>query len=215
MAELIFTEPEYNPDNDYPPEGTEESALCLFIDSDTFTVIEHTGRFLHGSINCAGSSGEEVGFTPSERPDEPGYWVFRNGTVIDTSHWEHPRTEFELSGDWAPAQPEDFARFGVELPAHYFPGITDVVRFYSAAIKNGRTIRDVFDFMQDEVIELDVEIGLADVGSPPGEDGIVGESIDVIACALDAIFLARPDITNQELAAMMQAKCEKWAKNYS
>lgn len=210
MTELSIVLADFDPADHYPPEDEENSALVLAIDCDTFTVIEHTGRFLHGSINCAGYKGIDTGIAGC--PDEPGYWVMRNGTVIDTSHWEHPGTEFELQGDWAPAQPEDFARFGVELPAHYFPGIVDIVRFYSKAIKNDRSKRDVFDFAQDEMIELDVEIGLADAGSPPGEDGVFGEAIDGIACLLDLIFLERPDVTNEEISAYMQAKCEKWAK---
>lgn len=207
MAELIFTEDEYKPEDHYPPVGTEESGLVLIISADNFTVLEHTGRFMHGQRCCAGFDGEEIGL--QDVPDEPGYWVFRDGKVSAGEDYA------DLYCDWAPAQPEDFARFGVELPSFYYPSIVDIVRFYSKHIQNGRTIRNVFDFAQDEMVELEVEIGLAERGEPSGDDGEFGEAIDGIACLLDLIFLKRPDVTNQEISAYMQRKCEKWAKKYA
>lgn len=93
--------------------------------------------------------------------------------------------------------------------------LVDVVRRYSALIKNGRNLRTICDHMVTEVNELDLEITLARTGMKPGTDGVVGEAIDVIACALDVIFVERPDITDEELAAIMERKCKKWADNYS
>ena len=68
--------------------------------------------------------------------------------------------------------------------------------------------------MDGEVLELREEIEKVKLGLPPGPDGIVGENIDVIACALDSIFEAAPDITDEQLAAIMFAKCNKWARKY-
>lgn len=68
----------------------------------------------------------------------------------------------------------------------------------------------IYDHMIDEVDELRDELKLHAEGNPPGPDGIVGESIDVIACALDLIFKHAPDITYEQLCVLMQKKCDKW-----
>jgi hypothetical protein len=204
MTELIpFVEDDYDPTAHYPPIGTEESAMILNLDGESFIVLAHTGRFMHGQINCAGFSGEELGL--QDVPDEPGYWVLRNGVVSAGEDYA------DLYGDWEPAQGDDFVRFDVDLPAFYDSSIVDIVRTYSKAIKNGRKLADVFTYLDDEVTELGAEIEFAAMGNPPGEDGIFGEAIDVIACALDLIFLERPDVTNEEIATYMKRKCEKWA----
>jgi hypothetical protein len=93
--------------------------------------------------------------------------------------------------------------------------IFDVVRRFSLMLANGRTLRSIHDHMKTEVDELDVEITAVDAGEPEGEDGVIGESLDIIACALDAIVVARPDITEAELAAWIERKCTKWVANYS
>ncbi len=90
-----------------------------------------------------------------------------------------------------------------------------IVRGYSEKIKNGRTIRSAFEHMQGEANELDLEITLKNTGMPAGPDGIVGEAIDVISCALDVIFLHKPDITDEELHAIMIKKMEKWVRDYA
>ena len=48
-----------------------------------------------------------------------------------------------------------------------------------------------------------------------GKDGILGESVDVILCALDIIFIAHPDITNEEILDVVSKKLKKWKeKNF-
>ena len=89
--------------------------------------------------------------------------------------------------------------------------LVDVVRKYALAINNGRTQHTILDHMRSEVQELAVEI---DNGST-GEDGIIGENIDIIACALDSIFIHNPTITEAELVALMIKKCDKWVEKYS
>ncbi len=91
----------------------------------------------------------------------------------------------------------------------------DLVRDFSKRIKNGRTLRSISDHMRGEHIELDEEIEKVEQGVTEGTDGIVGESIDVIACALDAIFLHKPDITDEEIYNIMDRKCKKWVEKYS
>lgn len=82
----------------------------------------------------------------------------------------------------------------------------------SKQIKDGRTQDDVFKYMMTEVGELAMEMCIRDgfTDRLAGEDGVVGEAIDIIACALDIIYLKRPDITDAELEAVMQRKLAKW-----
>lgn len=90
--------------------------------------------------------------------------------------------------------------------------IDEIVKKYSLEIKNNRNIRSILNHLKGEVKELDVEVEYV---NDENEDGIVGESIDIIACALDMIFIHKPDITISEIDEIMIRKCEKWKKNYS
>jgi hypothetical protein len=42
----------------------------------------------------------------------------------------------------------------------------------------------------------------------------VGEAIDIIACALDIIFIHRPETTDEKINEILLRKCEKWARRY-
>lgn len=86
--------------------------------------------------------------------------------------------------------------------------MTAIVRRYTKNIRNGRTPATIIRHMRGEVEELQEEID----GTGDGRDGIVGESIDIIACALDMIFEVQPDITDEQIDAIMEAKCAKWAR---
>lgn len=91
----------------------------------------------------------------------------------------------------------------------------DLVRNFSKLINNGRTLRSISEHMRGEHIELDEEIEKVEQGVDEGADGVVGESIDVIACALDAIFQHKPDITDEEIYTIMDRKCRKWVQKYA
>ena len=86
--------------------------------------------------------------------------------------------------------------------------MTAIVRRYTRLIRNGRTPKTIIAHMRGEVEELQDEIN----GTGDGRDGIVGESIDIVACALDLVFEVKPDITDEEIDAIMEAKCAKWAR---
>ena len=90
----------------------------------------------------------------------------------------------------------------------------DIVRHFAGAIQNGRTLKDISRHLASEHVELNEEIALAGEGKVAGPDGIVGESIDIIACALDAIFVHAPETTDEQICAILLAKCEKWARRY-
>lgn len=81
-------------------------------------------------------------------------------------------------------------------------------------INNGRTLMSVFAAMCDEVRELRDEISIATFGGIPGADGVVGESVDVILCAVDAIYQADPNITKEQILEVVMKKLEKWERVY-
>ena len=82
----------------------------------------------------------------------------------------------------------------------------------SNAIKDGRTIKDVYIYSQSEMGELAEEINI-DFGHSnklPGKDGIVGEAIDAIICLFDLIHIQEPELTPQAIQLMCQVKLLKW-----
>lgn len=90
----------------------------------------------------------------------------------------------------------------------------DIVRYFAGAIQNGRTLQDIARHTESELTELYEEVAKVQSDQPEGDDGIVGESVDIIACALDAIFVHRPQTTNEEICEILLRKCEKWARRY-
>ncbi|UTU07772.1 hypothetical protein CcrC1_gp087 [Caulobacter phage C1] len=104
----------YNPNDHYPPKGTPNTCLILALTCDNFTVLGHTGRYLHAMINCAGFNGEELGL--ENVPDEPGYWVCENGDVNAGTDSFTGEGYAEMYGDWRRARLSDFARFEVDMP---------------------------------------------------------------------------------------------------
>jgi len=90
----------------------------------------------------------------------------------------------------------------------------DIVRHFAREINNGRTLFDIYQHGQREMVELDEELGHYYEARPGGPDGVVGEAIDVIACMLDTIFVFRPETTDEEITAILLAKCQKWARRY-
>lgn len=89
--------------------------------------------------------------------------------------------------------------------------LVSMVRSYSDRIENGRTTNDIFRFLLLEVGELRDEIS----GTDPGPDGIAGEAVDVILCALDLIYKNNPEWTDQDILEYARKKCDKWANKYN
>lgn len=87
----------------------------------------------------------------------------------------------------------------------------EIARHYSDEIRNGRDIASAYRHLTEEVDELGSEI---ESGST-GVDGIKGEVMDVLNCALDVLFLAHPEITMKQIDDLMEAKCRKWMRCYS
>lgn len=82
----------------------------------------------------------------------------------------------------------------------------------SEKIKDNRTQHSVLGFLMEEVGELALEVNIANGASykEEGEDGIIGEAIDVIAVALDMIYITNPNITKKEINKKLAIKTDKW-----
>lgn len=77
-----------------------------------------------------------------------------------------------------------------------------------------RTKYEVLAALMEEVGELATEVTIQQGYSqkPRGSDGVLGEAIDVIICALDMIYLEYPSMTEELFMKMMKPKLEKWKK---
>lgn len=63
--------------------------------------------------------------------------------------------------------------------------------------------------------EISIESGFSD--KEPGEDGIVGEAIDVALCAIDLTWVSSPNTTEEELeeyvTEVIKRKLRKWKES--
>lgn len=82
------------------------------------------------------------------------------------------------------------------------------------SIKNGRTPSTALIHLFTEVGELaqEVQIDSGDSYKDPGADGVVGEALDVILCAIDIIRQTQPDCTEAELIEIAEFKLAKWKR---
>jgi hypothetical protein len=82
----------------------------------------------------------------------------------------------------------------------------------SRRIKNGRSQYAVLAKAGEEFGELSQEVMIAngDHYKAPGNDGIIGEAIDLIICCTDIIQSANPNITEEELTIIADRKLNKW-----
>ncbi len=86
------------------------------------------------------------------------------------------------------------------------------IRDYSQNIENGRTKNDILGSMMEELGELAQEVSIDSgfISKAPSDDGIIGESVDVIIGAVDMIFRENPNITIEEICNIAERKCTKW-----
>lgn len=84
----------------------------------------------------------------------------------------------------------------------------------SKSIINSRQEYNVLAALMEEVGELSTEISIETGYSnkSQGEDGIIGEAIDVAICALDMIYVYNPCITEEEIMRVVHRKLEKWKR---
>lgn len=116
---------------------------------------------------------------------------------------------------FGPLALEGYYRFFADNKGRPFTSVVEIVRYYSEKIDNSRTVVSTLDHAFGEMRELDDEVGKYIRGEPLGEDGIVGECMDVINCILDLLYQAHPEITEEDMIAIQKRKCDKWVKKYS
>lgn len=80
-------------------------------------------------------------------------------------------------------------------------------------IVNTRTVESVLSHMQGELQELEDEVDSEWYGIEPGEDGILGEAIDVLLCAID-FEIMKSGITAEEIQLKVIQKLDKWERLY-
>lgn len=75
-----------------------------------------------------------------------------------------------------------------------------------------RTPDSIYLHTMSEMGELAIELAIAGSYSykDKGKDGIAGEAIDAIMCLLDIIHKANPELCEDDLNAIMEAKTQKW-----
>jgi hypothetical protein len=126
----------------------------------------------------------------------------------DMANREVPK-QFDVDSDWDP---------GI-LPImrhHRFPEKSIIGQVWDVSLSvPRRTKANVMLSLIEEVGELSTELAV-DAGyssKKEGEDGIIGEAIDVIICALDMIWVSSPNTTEAELEEYVTQKIkEKIAK---
>jgi len=84
----------------------------------------------------------------------------------------------------------------------------------SKKIHDGRNKYKVLAKANEEIGELSEEIMIAegDHYKEPGKDGVIGEAVDVIICMGDMIFQEDPNITEEQVLAIISKKLNKWVE---
>ncbi len=64
----------------------------------------------------------------------------------------------------------------------------------------------------EELGELSTEVAILEGMSykKEGDDGVVGEAVDLILCAMDVIYTSNPNITAEEVDMVVKRKSNKW-----
>ena len=80
-------------------------------------------------------------------------------------------------------------------------------------IENSRTQYSVLMHAMGELNELSDEIHFELTGYDPGPDGILGEAIDILLCAID-FEVMRSGITVEDIQRKIIQKLDKWERLY-
>lgn len=87
----------------------------------------------------------------------------------------------------------------------------------SRVIANNRNRQSVLAYLMEEAGELATEVNIKEGHSekPEGKDGILGEAVDVVLCAVDMIYIDNPEITEEEILAVIRKKLAKWRGKFA
>lgn len=88
----------------------------------------------------------------------------------------------------------------------------DGIAIKKGTFGNDRTQYSVLASITSELGELADEVNINQGYSyrQPGDDGVVGEAVDIIASAIDLIRMSNPEITEDQICAIAKRKCDKW-----
>lgn len=82
-------------------------------------------------------------------------------------------------------------------------------------IQFARNKVSVYKHLVSEVEELRVELYNEENDLEAGADGVIGEAVDIILCALDIIYQHDKDITQEAINEVVLKKLNKWQAVYS
>lgn len=83
------------------------------------------------------------------------------------------------------------------------------------SMKNNRDLSSIIAHLVSETKELEEEVTKSINGETAGVDGVIGEAIDVILCAVDLIYMKNPSISKEYVSFLVGQKLEKWSNEYS
>lgn len=92
---------------------------------------------------------------------------------------------------------------------------------YCGEIKNDRNILSIHRHLKGEVEELADEVYNHIFGMKMGDDGIVGESVDVALCSIDLAYMylidngIQPEECNRIITDAFTRKLDKWKTLYN
>lgn len=92
--------------------------------------------------------------------------------------------------------------------------VIEEILFASAGIRDGRNQYTILAKATEEIGELAQEVMIAagDHYKPAGKDGVIGEGVDLMICAIDMIASEDPCITEEEILVIVRRKLGKWAE---
>jgi hypothetical protein len=82
------------------------------------------------------------------------------------------------------------------------------------SMSNNRDLSSIMKHLLSETKELEDEVTKSINGETAGTDGVVGEAIDVILCAVDLIYQKVPSISKEYISFLVGQKIEKWETEY-
>lgn len=79
-------------------------------------------------------------------------------------------------------------------------------------VEGKRTPHSTLAYLLEEAGELATEVNIRQGFSKkdPGEDGVIGEAVDVILCAIDLIYQDNPFTTSYDIEEIIKNKLNKW-----
>lgn len=81
-------------------------------------------------------------------------------------------------------------------------------------IVNTRTMNSVADHLRGELIELDDEVKKMVFCQEQGTDGVIGEAVDVLICAIDLAKIWDSSLTPEQIRQIVINKLDKWERLY-